>query len=206
MTFPSAEYDQFSEHIDNAGWTYIEIPTSFTLFKGMTPLTTPVSLLDRPTWFSSKAVADLYASELGGSTITFATTRLLRLFVLHNLENLKRLYDLLPSEEERIQLMMMMTGIYNTKEEQWKYFKEQVGEEQLVLHSFNVSDPHRVSVSSKLDKLLAGFIKLYTPFDGYVCKNVPTCIALKQYPLTFLHEEIMLVTQIGTLYHLPQIF
>lgn len=206
-------------------WHTVEVPRGYVLYKAMQRTDQLLQSPDHPhatkvSWYSTKAVADLYATQSGQwVTYEFQTLKPLQLLLLSDSYNLRRLHAAIHKHgsEAELTVFRATTGLGWTYEQQASYFREAFKDRKplafLPMPTSRMKvwtrtytgpaaeDLHRVSVSFELDRELAALVCKYAPgLDGYICHNVPTFIVKKAYvdrslPVQYLHEEVMLCRQ-----------
>lgn len=205
----------------------VELPANYKLYKGMrrTKWTTadPLNVwAQKPAWFSTKEVADIYAAQLRGmakdnKTYCFTTLKPLRLLVLLNHENLDRLFA------EGAKLELDLTPLHATLgwgwtwEHQLKFIQNWrlVNRPELPpLLALDPPDPplkltthlkigpeathfRRVSISTDLDREMALLICKITKLDGYIAYPTPIHFIDPRFEKTsdITHEEILICRQ-----------
>jgi hypothetical protein len=215
---PSDDYSKLEQVVDpNTGFTIVNIPVGFQLWKGMKKTNRLTSdplnyRAQQLAWFSTEPVATTYESEVSGDTrkYEFSTLKPLKLLVLLNNTNLKLILKKALKEKydvEAITAFMATTGMGMTIDEQIEYFKgiREIGTNPIPKAKISIGpgatvgtskwDIHRVSVHTSTDRLMAQLICNITGLDGYIASNTPTFIINPKYPLKFLQEEIMICKQ-----------
>jgi hypothetical protein len=205
------------QHTDTrSGLRYCVLPAGHRLFKGM-PRTRYTVADPRNkhaahlAWFSSHEVAATYAVERGGFAYEFTALRPLKLLVIHDENNLKYIYDRAAAAgvpRDALDTFRATTGYATNLDEQAAFFEARKPGQLLVRRPpaldhtekggmGELAPPHRVSVGTAMDRVMAGLICRFGPswLDGYIGFTVPTAIVLRQYPLPFLQEEVCLCTQ-----------